>query len=301
MRKIFLIVCFFPLFALSQTDKGFTVTGKVTGFADGTDVKLLRNGESLEFASSTIKKGVFILNGEVAEPVLCYLIIGDSNQVELYIENSKINVTGAKGQAKKFKVTGSSSHNDFKEFIDIFIPLVQQMSSLASNINMMVPGPDRDSLMVMYNGTTQRIQNQIDSFVVKHPRSAVSPFVLGVTSQFYDDPVLLQKRFLLLDKSTQSTAEGVKLEQSIAVRIVGAVGTESMDFVQPDTTGKPIALSSFRGKYVLLDFWASWCGPCRYENPTVVENFNKFRDKNFTVLGVSLDRPGKKDDWIRAI
>jgi len=75
----------------------------------------------------------------------------------------------------------------------------------------------------------------------------------------------------------------------------------AMEFTQPDTTGTPVALSSFRGKYVLVDFWASWCGPCRQENPNVVETFNKFNTKNFTVLGVSLDRPGQKSKWIDAI
>jgi peroxiredoxin len=74
-----------------------------------------------------------------------------------------------------------------------------------------------------------------------------------------------------------------------------------MDFIQPDTSGNPVALSSFRGKYVLVDFWASWCAPCRQENPNVVSNYNKFREKNFTVLGVSLDRPGQKDKWLQAI
>ena len=74
-----------------------------------------------------------------------------------------------------------------------------------------------------------------------------------------------------------------------------------MDFTQADTSGNLVSLSSFRGKYVLVDFWASWCGPCRNENPNVVENFNQFQNKNFTVLGVSLDRPGQKDKWLEAI
>jgi len=79
------------------------------------------------------------------------------------------------------------------------------------------------------------------------------------------------------------------------------VGKEAPEISLPDTEGRTIKLSSFRGKYVLIDFWASWCGPCRRENPNVVEAYNQFRNKNFTILGVSLDRPGQKDAWIKAI
>lgn len=74
-----------------------------------------------------------------------------------------------------------------------------------------------------------------------------------------------------------------------------------MDFSQNDVNNRPVKLSDFRGKYVLLDFWASWCGPCRQENPNVVKAYKTYKDKNFTVLGVSLDQPGKKQDWLQAI
>ncbi|MBK5270018.1 MAG: TlpA family protein disulfide reductase, partial [Bacteroidia bacterium] len=156
-------------------------------------------------------------------------------------------------------------------------------------------------LMNTYNGTKERIQIAIDKYVKDKPNSMVTPFVLNVTSQFYDDPLLLEKRLNQLDVSVRNSEIGKELAQLIAIQKIGAIGTQSIDFTQPDTIGKPVSLSSFLGKYVLVDFWASWCGPCRNENPNLVESFNKFKDKNFTVLGVSLDRPGQKDKWIEAI
>lgn len=302
MKHILTILLFFPLMAFAQTDPaGFSISGKLTGIAEGTEIKLIQNGESIEMAKAKVLNGSFLLKGSVNEPVLCFLIVGKNSPIELYVENSKITVSNDKAHAGKYLIKGSASHGDFINFIDRFLPLFQQLNSLANTINSMRPGPERDGLMNTYNGTKERIQIAIDKYVKDKPNSMVTPFVLNVTSQFYDDPLLLEKRLNQLDVSVRNSEIGKELAQLIAIQKIGAIGTQSIDFTQPDTIGKPVSLSSFLGKYVLVDFWASWCGPCRNENPNLVESFNKFKDKNFTVLGVSLDRPGQKDKWIEAI
>lgn len=84
-------------------------------------------------------------------------------------------------------------------------------------------------------------------------------------------------------------------------KVAENMNRKAPDFTLPDVNGQPLALSSFKGKYVLIDFWASWCGPCRMENPNVVSTYQQYKNKNFTVLGVSLDRPGQKEAWLKAI
>jgi len=300
MKKILLVLFLYPFIAFTQTTKAYTITGNLIGVADGTEIKLVRNGESTEFAKTKIQKGVFSFKGNVKEPELCYIIVGDKSS-ELYLENSKITISNTKEQPGKYSIKGSSSHKDFLDFTTKFVPLFQQMNSLATAINSMAAGTDRDKQMELYNNTQKNVQTEIDNYVNSKQNSMVTPFVLNVTSQFYDDPILLETRFNKLTKTVRESDMGMQLGQLIAEKKIGAVGTQALDFTQPDTTGKPLSLSSFRGKYVLVDFWASWCGPCRYENPNVVESYNQFNSKNFTILSVSLDKPGQKDKWLEAI
>jgi len=303
MKKVtlFFFIFFGSFWSFSQDGKGFVIKGSINGSEDGTSVSIRDANDNSLLASDSIKGYKFTLEGSVDEPRLFRIVVGTEEPQYLFLENSPISIVADKGALKDMQVFGSSSHKDFLAFRAVFNPLVDKLNEAVNKINPMPEGTKRDSMIQIYYSILDEIGKGVDDFITGHPSSFVSPFVLSVTSQFYDDPVLLEQRLGRLDEKIRASRGGQDLQAMIDYLKVGAIGTRAPDFTQPDTTGAPVSLSSFRGKYVLVDFWASWCRPCREENPNVVANYNRFKAKNFTVLGVSLDRPGQKGAWVNAI
>ncbi len=300
-RTLTLLFLIFLFSSVSAQDTSFLIKGTITGIGDKTEVKLINANDNTELTRTVTAKGNFTLKGRVKEPSLFFLNVAGETQQYIYLENSLINVIATKGAMAKMKVTGSRSHNDFIAFQQSFNPIVERLNQASAPLRTTPPGSQRDSLMNRFNSLLDTAIQYIDLLVRQKPSSYVTPFVLYVTYSFYEDPIALEQKFAKLDEIIKSSAIGKNLAQYIAYNKVGAIGTVAVDFSQPDTLGVPVSLSSFRGKYVLVDFWASWCGPCRMENPNVVANYNKFKHKNFTVLGVSLEKPGQKVQWIEAI
>lgn len=303
MKKLLLLLLLGPYLVVAQTTPKsiFTITGTIKGLTQNAVVTLTDlNNASDTVARTLVKNGVFVLKGHIAETNLYQLNLHSAQKkLLLFIGNEIITVKGDVAAIQNVEVKGSASHTDFMEFQNTFNPLVQRLSELNQKISSKPEIKRDDTLMIEYAANFDKVRKTIDDFVVTKKGSSVAPFVLLVTSEIEQNLQVLERRYNLLNAVQKSGFYGKLLKDQIDEGKIGAVGSDAIGFVQNDTTGKPVSLASFRGKYVLVDFWASWCKPCRMENPNVVNAFNRFKSKNFTVLGVSLDRI--KESWIQAI
>jgi peroxiredoxin len=276
-----------------------TLNATITGLTDKTAVSLISSdGKSTVYATTMAVKNSFSLSAALPMTGIYLLQIGQQQQVPLFVGNETITAKGDIGNLNNLKFTGSSTQDDFSAYSGIMQPLLEQSNAISQQAS---TSGVTDSLRSAYTNTTQSILAAADAFMAKKPASPVTALMLLVIKRFAPSGDYIEQRYNMLAAESKESVYGKILAQGIEEAKSGPnpIGAMAPDFSQNDTNGNPVTLSSFKGKYVLIDFWASWCRPCREENPNVVDNYNRFKNKNFTVLGVSLDRA--KEPWLQAI
>jgi peroxiredoxin len=287
----------------AKKTQGYVITVRLegidSGFASLYNPQIKKNDQKL------IRKGRVEFIGHADTPQFLALGIWTKGhkvlQVFFFAENRQMNISGNINDADNVLITGSATQDEYV-FSRQFKPFDEEETRLEElNDNLQAKGDKKgaDSIKKVMESFLKNRQSFTKKYVQQHPSSYVAAFEVYICFNDNPDAAELETIYNEFTPGVQNCYYGKRIKQVLEGANKTAIGKIAPDFEQNDINGNPIKLSSYRGRFLLLEFWASWCGPCRVENPGIVAAYAKFHPRGLEILGVSMDE--KRNKWLEAI
>lgn len=305
-----------PVTAMSQT--GYTIKGQIGKLNKPAKAFLMINMEGKNQLDSTyIVNGKFEFKGTVASPTEANVRVkhdgtpdnpakrGGFDIKGLLVNNENIVLT-AKDSIAKAVITGSALNAENEKVTAFLKPIYDQFEVLNKEFASQPEAKKQDRAYVQtLEERAKAIEKEIFetkmAYIQKNPNQHMALMAFNSLLGPEFDAIAMEKVFHSLNENLRNSYLGKQVSTKIQLVKKTQEGVEAADFTQPDVDGKMVKLSDYHGKYVLVDFWASWCAPCRRENPNLVKAYAKYKDKGFEILGVSMDKAADKAKWLKAI
>jgi peroxiredoxin len=295
----------------AQGANTFHITGQLKNLQATYIYLIYINDNKQVLDSTTVTNGTYALTGEVADggPATLLDVAPRSRPAprdvaRIYLSPESFTISHVDSFSNAI-VTGSSANTEYQEITAAERPYEKREMAMLPAYQAARQAKDEATARSI-EAQAKIIDKGLDDsvyapFIRSHSRSPLVLYVLQLYAKNDPDAPAIGSLFDGLSPAVKGSTGGRAFADKLAIAVKTGIGATAMDFTQNDTLGKPVRLSAFRGRYVLVDFWASWCGPCRQENPNVVSAYTKYHPKGFDILSVSLDRPGDKDKWLKAI